>query len=415
MLSTKSTANTDNHNIDTHNINNNVNNVVNMNNNNNMIDDENIINHYKSDTNTTELLQTFRTGGFHNYDSNNRTVLNGGDQLLNTIKINNLSSIKPTHNFEPVKNSFSQIPIQSVKHVQKFNNFTPEQSNRFNQNTTNQTKILVKFDKYNQRFYLYSSYNKEIGSFNVDEFIKTFCDQLDVRDHFLQHVNPYKFKQSRILIKNFIGQISFDDKDIKIKLLDHHQSPFMRDLQLLINLNNCLHKFEKGRMVRELMKVDEKYRVRIKKTLYKLINVLLNHTLHIISLVSQETKTLKKRNINHNLLDYSIGIIYRIGRYSLDEIERLKSERNRAEAILNTSNKIKETILSKLEKLEDKYGDKHSDNKRDSESYRDKDNENKQEGGSNDDSDYRSDGSDESRIITLESNSDEQLSAIYHF
>ena len=169
----------------------------------------------------------------------------------------------------------------------------------------------------------------------------------------MNNINKFDYKNSKYLIKKFIGKSTFN-KDINyanIILHNYDESPFMGDLEMLIILNKQLHKFEQNSLNNELNLIDEKYRYKVESIIKKFIYILLEYTLTLITITSDLIKNDKNKiKLKQELINYSIGIVYRISQYVQEQIKSVMLKNKQIHNTIKTSIGLKNLIDLKLDK-----------------------------------------------------------------
>ena len=212
-----------------------------------------------------------------------------------------------------------------------------------------QKKLFVNFK--NSHFNFYDERKKPLGSFDVFDILKFFSQHLDKNNEFLSHIGGEKFDNSLMFIKKFIGHpVTSSDKTL-IQLWDFNQSYIMGDLELLIQLNNELYKFETNHLYKELNRVQQPARNEIHLMINKLIYTLLNYTLGIISLITSELSNIVGKNkLKEKLMKYSTNIVYRISIFTQNQIKIVLNKNEELSKLTNINLKLKNLLNMRIKK-----------------------------------------------------------------
>ena len=213
----------------------------------------------------------------------------------------------------------SQIPIKESQNV-----FIKQNTFVSNPHVgTDKEKLLVTFDKQLHKFSFYDYRNSLLGSFNVNQLIKYIGTQWD-NEYAKTFMMDTDIGVTIDLIQSLLAtvEVDKDTKRIIIKFKSHLESPFMGNIDMLIKLNNSLHDFEIKHLDNELAKIDNlKTRKYIRIIIKQFIYLMLNHTLKIINLLSDEIKhDSSKKELKETLLKYSAGLTHRISSFVMDQL-----------------------------------------------------------------------------------------------
>jgi len=159
--------------------------------------------------------------------------------------------------------------------------------------------FIIKYSIKDKNYILNTPDDNLIGSFNVFQLMKFVGS----------HISPNFMKdtdmtQSNEIIKKYV--VKYDNTIILTSYLD---SPFMRDINVLISLCNNLCIYEKQYLSDYLAKEDPKIKTKLYNILEDFIYMFYNHTLSIISFVINNTLLSNKYSentcINIDLLKFS--------------------------------------------------------------------------------------------------------------
>lgn len=181
---------------------------------------------------------------------------------------------------------------------------------------------------HNQHFIFSKNTGEYIGQFEINDIftlIKNYKEQKNIQ-------MPNKDLIEMTIIT------STPDKNFKI----NSTSPFMNDIDLLIELNKIFQKYEES----QIQSVDI-------KLIRGFICMLIEHTLNTISIISKKIKDSNYDTLKNKLMRYSTGLVYKLTYYiqlSIISSEKQYSEiKNTVEQLQMIENKIEQKITS-LEK-----------------------------------------------------------------
>lgn len=208
--------------------------------------------------------------------------------------------------------------------------------------------LIVNYEKEYQRFTFYDFRNNYLGNFTIAQLIKYVGSQID--NTFMLYIDN-GFAEN--LITTMIGRIIRENNELEIKLKNHLESAFMGDLEMLIKLNNGLSEFEKINLENELMKVfDDNKRLLIRDLIKKFIYQLINYTLRVIAIISNEIKDdPSKEQMKTTLLRYSVGLNYRLSNYVKTEISKNVESYNNLVENMNKLVEVKRIMRAKIDDL----------------------------------------------------------------
>lgn len=218
-------------------------------------------------------------------------------------------------------------------------------------NNSANSSILVKYEKEFSKFSFYDNHETYLGSFSVMQIVRHLAHKWD--SSFYSEVELSHITQD--LISKMIGDVLIDPvtQKVLIKLKSHLDSPFMGDIEMLVELNNAFYTYETNRMSIDLFKItDEKARHKIKITIKQFIYLLVNHTLKIISHASEIIKNdSTKKQLKEQLMKYSVGLTYRMSKFISEQLDDYTTQHKSASENLERLYLIKSKNLDKLEIL----------------------------------------------------------------
>jgi hypothetical protein len=277
--------------------------------------------------------------------SANTSIIKSPTRLNNVFSTN-----KQPRNFSDNEKLQSQVNriSEMIKSEKQLKHVEPQQIINKNIvcnviNPDDPSTIMVKFD--NETFSFYDNKKSHLGSFTIKQLLKYIVND----DDFLSNTG---MGTSSAIIETFICNIQQN----KIRIYDHIASIFMGNLEMLIKLNNSLFKYEKL-FEKDINICNKKCLLKIKAFNF----TLLNHTLKIISTISNEYK-MNNVEMKNKLLRYSVGIVYRLINYIRerfttnidntkiinDNIEKLTKTRN---DLTNHINLLSAAIIQQSQKI----------------------------------------------------------------
>lgn len=212
--------------------------------------------------------------------------------------------------------------------------------------------IYVTFNSPENKFVFYNNSNEQVGYFTIEHLVKYAAKQYDPKNQFLGNLDEKEFDEAVNILKQYLINIKFTKKgDVsKITILDYHQSPFICNLEMMIRLNNSLWRFEQDTLNNELAYVDQNYRHNIEKNVKLMIYLLLNYTLQLIAIVSEEVGP-EKDALKRQLLKYSVTVVARITNFVQDQMVKLTKMSEKNIELLIQTKQLQETVDKKIEKL----------------------------------------------------------------
>ena len=209
------------------------------------------------------------------------------------------------------------------------------------------------YNEAENNFTLYNSNKSILGSFNFKQIIKYIGKQIDPTFY-----NFIDSGFSEELIESMIGEILIDPITGKINIIlkSHLNSPFMGNIDLLIKLNNAFLKYEVKDLLNDISSINnEKSKYNIKITIKQFIYLFINHTLKIISIITENTKNdPSKIDMNKNLLKYSVSLTYKISNFMKEHLDNNNVQYKKIYDNLEKLINMKKNINNKIESLEDK-------------------------------------------------------------
>lgn len=207
--------------------------------------------------------------------------------------------------------------------------------------------LKFNFDKYRQHFSVHRQTGGKVGGFTVPQVVDLMTERT------LTGGNPVD-SMTHYLVTNLIGT---NDPSCAygFHFKSNMESPFMNDIESLIKLNNVLYHFEVKQMEEYLKKyLDDDIREKAGRVIKHFIYSLLHHTLKILNQLSSQIKDSPSHSkLRQGIANYTIGIVYRIARYSHDEITYFGNQLKKVNANFKTVVESREKLGSKIDQLID--------------------------------------------------------------
>ena len=240
-----------------------------------------------------------------------------------------------------------------INEINNFGNIPIKQTDAFIENNKPEPNIYV---KYRDNKFTFRDDTNYLGHFTINNLIKYFSSVYDVNNQFMSNINKTEHNNAIYLIKTFIGSVKYDPitKFANIILLTHNESPLMGDIEMLMYLNKALESFEKNKLYEELnsVSINSSINVRgkIERIIKQTIYIMLNYTLGIISLISDDIKDdVNKKELKKNLLNYSINIVYRISKFVQEQVGVAINMNEELEKIFLINLKLKNILINKFD------------------------------------------------------------------
>jgi hypothetical protein len=269
---------------------------------------------------------------------------------------NNFQTIKEKVKISPilhnsnelVQRELSQINKQELEEIEiENNNFRKLESLKDSSN------LIAVYDDAENRFTFYNSNKSILGSFNFRQIIKYIGKQIEPTFY-----NFVESGYSEELIKSMIGEVLIDPITGKINIIlkSHLESPFMGNLDLLIKLNNSFFKYETSELMNDIAIVNnEKIQYNLKISIKQFIYLLINHTLKIVSIASEDIKNdPAQTEMKNKLLKYSVALTYRISNFMKEHIDNYNVQYKKLYGNLEKLINMKKVINNKVNNLEEK-------------------------------------------------------------
>ncbi len=247
-----------------------------------------------------------------------------------------------------VQRDISQINREEIEEIEIENN-----NLRNLDNLRDNTNLMVIYNESENRFTFYNSNKSILGSFNFKQIIKYIGKQIEPSFY-----NFIESGYSEELIRGMIGEVLIDPVTGKINIIlkSHLESPFMGNIDLLIKLNNSFFKYEINELMNDIASIkNDRLQYNLKISIKQFIYLLINHTLKIVSIASEDIKDdPKQTEMKNKLLKYSVVLTYRISNFMKEHIDNYNVQYKKLYGNLEKLIDMKKIIHSKMINLEEK-------------------------------------------------------------
>ena len=190
-------------------------------------------------------------------------------------------------------------------------------------NMNKEIDYIIRYNSKEKDYLLNTPENNPIGSFNLFQLVKFIGNQIS--PNFMKDIDMMK---SNVIIEKYV--VKYEKNIILISYLD---SPFMRDINVLIAMCNDLCIYEKKYMSDYLKnEEDPQIRTSLYNILEDFIYMFYNHTLSIISFIISNTGKYTSTNnvgmvigntcINIDLLKFSSMLTHKITKHALETLNK---------------------------------------------------------------------------------------------
>lgn len=276
----------------------------------------------------------------------------GGKSINNISEDNNQNSIKNTNKeitnmiddyYNEKGDSVNSVNKDNINDVIQFN--VPQNINIFEP----EDGILISFNKKIEEFLFYDKNKKLLGSFNIDQLIKYIVNSHKMSKNFMSNVD---ISNASHIIEAFIGKSSPNNPTNIIALKDHTTSPFMGNIEMIVSLNNLLHSFEKRRLNGVMMGLDSNDMNKISFIIRQFIIELLNYTLKLLSLITNEIKdNPQHKKLLETISNYSNKVIFRISSFIQKPLQDIILRNNDIEDTFKTLVNLRTNANNKMDNL----------------------------------------------------------------
>jgi hypothetical protein len=216
--------------------------------------------------------------------------------------------------------------------------------------TVDKDSIIVETNYTEKKFMFYDRNKNFLGGFSVQDFIKYITS--NVSSGFLLGVDS---DSVRIIIEKYICHVKLIDKPNKkyiINMLNYFESPFMGNIETLIKLYTFIHEFEENELHKELAGLDGSESAKILEIFNNMLYGLLIHILKIIAALTDKLSSSDNPKIKDSLLNYSVGIVYRLSKFIKQNIDMKVDELNALNQDMLRIEGIRTSLLLKLDSIE---------------------------------------------------------------
>lgn len=315
----------------------------------------------KSDTNKSDNTKSDNTKSHSFYPSENNVFNMGSNsEIYNNAILNNNKQIKEynsDNNFEEDNPIINNLKFSNINFAQPDPQPTTHNLNLIDTNPVlgGYNNMFVTFS--DNRFKLFNETKQHVGEFSVDHIMKYISETHDHKKQFMKHLSEQEYKDAKHIIKNFVCDTEYDNriKYTNINIKNHTQSPFMGDLEMIINLNNLVGIFEQNKLNKELDYVDPQNRGKIEQLIKRFNYTMLNYTMGVVDLVNDQIKgDSTKEALKKQLMMYSVNTVSKISGFVQNQLNTVVKNNEKLEKMMFTSIKLKSIINDKLDKLSNK-------------------------------------------------------------
>lgn len=290
---------------------------------------------------------------------NDNLIQNNDKNLTNNIDSQNFTL---SNDFFPSnkKNVIDKpiTPKNIINNDPKNNNFN-HTSNIININSTVDSMIMVEYNDTNKRFLFYDKNNTFLGSFDINEFIKYIISFK--YKNFMENIS---FEDSKHIIEKYICKTFLNENEIDINIINHLESPFTGHLEMLIIFLKNFEEFKKT-YNNFLLNFNQTEILDISNIINNTYNILLNHILKIISILSETLINENNPDMKANLIKYSVAITFKItnnlkNSFKLnndnlikiyDQKEKIKTLKNNIDLKIDDIKKVIDEQNNKIDEL----------------------------------------------------------------
>lgn len=171
-------------------------------------------------------------------------------------------------------------------------------------------------------------------AFNMMQLLKYVGSTTE--PEFLPYISGVDSNRNAII--RYIGRITADKTEFR-----HSNSPFMRDPDVMIKLNNDLHSFQKNRMISVVTNRNTADRINL------FIYNLLNHTLKMLMELGPTFK--HDRHKRDDILKYSVGTVFRMTKFIDQRLDNIHKRDAELKNIMTRCAEVRSTAGRKLDRL----------------------------------------------------------------
>jgi len=212
------------------------------------------------------------------------------------------------------------------------------------------SSIMVDYDSIHNKFTFYDVSKKLLGSFTAIQLVKYVTSK--VCPLFLTN---HDAGTSYSVIETFLCKVCETDGFFKIELVNHIQSCFTGNIDMIMKLYQGVHQFEMTQLTHELDLCLESSQIKKKiiSIIKQLIYILLNHILKLAVTISESIRNdPEKKTLKETLLKYSIGTVYKLIIFMKDEISQKAKDFSLLQEDIVRLSKIKLNLYQKVDMLD---------------------------------------------------------------
>jgi hypothetical protein len=285
------------------------------------------------------------------FSTTDKTNMTNNTLLTDNMPVND--SIEEP-NILPIRNISNMVNKDlSNLHKQDIDDIENENINMNNLSKYTTGNLILVYDENEHKFTFYNSNKSILGSFNFKQIVKYIGRQIE--PSFYNFVDS---GYSEELIKSMLGEVLIDPITGKINIIlkSHLESPFMGNLDLLIRLNNSFCNYEHKELLLDISTMqNDKTQYNIKLSIKQFIYLLINHTLKIIAIASEEIQNDNtQEQMKQKLLKYSVALTYRISSFMKEHLDNYNNQYKLLYEQMQKLANIKSTINTKINNLETK-------------------------------------------------------------
>jgi hypothetical protein len=181
--------------------------------------------------------------------------------------------------------------------------------------------IIVDINKSNDLLSIYDKNKVLLGEITPISIIQYISQP--VYPTLFENLQRSDSKFNSNLVGKYICSITVDQREIKIEMLSHAESPLMGDVEKLMKIYKALHKFEKESLENELCKIpSDGTKKKISGLIEQFKYLFLSHILKLIATISDAIKNdNSKKELKEMLLKYSVACSYNMSNFMKNKIE----------------------------------------------------------------------------------------------
>jgi hypothetical protein len=204
--------------------------------------------------------------------------------------------------------------------------------------TLEKDTILLEYNYKDKKFLFHDKNKNFLGSFTTDELIKyIICSKIP---NFMPSVN---YTSSQYIINKYFCELDTSKDITKVLVKNHLESPFTGHIEMLIKLYKNIEEYEKTNLIHDLSLLNNEEKIIVINIFNQFTYTILNHILKMISILTDIIKNDDNPEMKHNLLKYSVAIMYKISNHiknqintKLNDIDSLKNEKSKLDSIKET-------------------------------------------------------------------------------